>query len=134
MNIKNVKTNNNSESSASLNQSRFLFLICDISLPQDQTGSVYFLMSQKDTSYVHIGSVLCTITTLKKYNVGGYASGNDIAIYLRPFVFIAYICGFRKDTQEIEYAKDQCIDQQHQDVLQWEQNAQHIIRYDNELE
>ena len=41
-------------SSASLNQSRFPFQICDILLPQDQTGSIYFLMSQKDTSYVHI--------------------------------------------------------------------------------
>ena len=42
MKITNVNSNNNSEYSASSNQSRFTFLICDISLSQDQTGSVYF--------------------------------------------------------------------------------------------
>ena len=40
--IPNVNPNNNSESSVSLNQSSFPFRICDISLPQDQTGSIYF--------------------------------------------------------------------------------------------
>ena len=42
MKKKNVNPDNNSESSASFNQSRFAFLICDISLLQDQTGSVFF--------------------------------------------------------------------------------------------
>ena len=73
MNITTVKPNKNSESPASLNQSIFTFRICDISLSQDQTGSVYFLMSQKYTSYVHIVSTMCLITTLRKYNAGGYA-------------------------------------------------------------
>ena len=68
--------------SASLNKSIFLFRICDISLPQDQTGSVYFLMSQKDTSYFHIRSTLCLRTTLRKYNAGGYVSDTDTAMYL----------------------------------------------------
>ena len=44
MTIKNVNPNNSSESSASLNQFSFPFRICDISLPQYQTGYVYFLM------------------------------------------------------------------------------------------
>ena len=100
-NITNVKPNNNSESSASLNQSSVPFRICDISLPQHQTGPVYFLISQKDTSYVHIVSKLCLRTNLRKYNAGGYASGTDIMMYLRPFLLIAHICGFRKDRQMI---------------------------------
>ena len=54
-------------------------------------------------------------------------------MHLRPFVLIAYICGFRKDRQMIEYTKDQWIDQKHHNVLQWDINAQNIIRYDNEL-
>ena len=29
--------------------------------------------------------------------MGGYASGTDTSMNLRPFVLIAYICGFRKD-------------------------------------
>ena len=53
-NITNGNPNNNYEYSVSLNQSIFLSIICDISLPQDQTGYVYFLMSQKDISYFHI--------------------------------------------------------------------------------
>ena len=133
MKIKNVNLNNNSESSASLNQSRFLFRICEISLPQDQTGPIYFLTPQKYTSYFHIGATLCLRTNLRKYNAGGHASGNDIAMYLKPFVLIAYICGFRNDRQMIEYIKDQWIYQNHHDVLKWARNAQNIICYDNEL-
>ena len=125
--------NNNSEYSYYLNQYSFPFRICDISLPQYQTGSVYFLMSQTDTFYVHIGSTVCLRTTLIKYNAGGYASGTDIAMHLRPFVLIAYIFGFRRDSQMIEQTKDQWIDQNHHDLLQWDRNAQNIIRYDNEL-
>ena len=89
-NITNVKPNNNSESSASLNQSRFPFQICDISLPRDQTGSVFF-MSQEDNSYAHIGSTLCLRTNLRNYNVGGYTSGTDIALYFRLFLLISYL-------------------------------------------
>ena len=43
--ITNVDPNNDSKSSTSLNQSRFPFQCFGISLPQDQTGYVYFLMS-----------------------------------------------------------------------------------------
>ena len=130
----NVNTNKDSESSASLNQSRFTFWICDISLPQDQTGSVYFLMPQKDTSYSHIGSMLCLINTIRKYNEGGYASVTDIVMHLRLFVSIAFICGFIKDRKIIEYTKDKWIDQNHHNVLQWARNAPIIICHDNELE
>ena len=86
MKITDINPNNYSGYSASLNQSSFPFRIFDISLPQDPTGSVYFLMSQKDTSYFHIGSTLCLRTTLRKYNAGGYISGTYIAMHLRLFV------------------------------------------------
>ena len=72
MKITNVNPNKNSDSLPSLNQYSFPFLNCDISLQQDQNGSVYFFMSQKDTSHVHIVSTLYLRTTLRKYNVGGY--------------------------------------------------------------
>ena len=82
-----------------MNQSSVPFRICDISLPQDQNGSVFF--SQKYTSYVHIVSTLCLRTNLREYNAGGYASGTDTMMRLRPFEFIAYISGFIKDRQMI---------------------------------
>ena len=77
---------------------------------------------------------MCLITTPRKYYVVGYASGTDIAMNLRLFVLIAYICDFRKDRQMIKYTKDQLIDKNHHDVLQWDRNDQNIIFYDNELE
>ena len=82
-------------------------------------------------SYFHIVSTLCLISTLRKYSAGGYASGTDIDIHLRPFVLIAYIYGFIKYRQMIEHTKDQWFYQKHHDVLQWSRNAQNIIRYDN---
>ena len=54
------------------------------------------LYVKKDTSNVHIGSTLCLRTTLRKYNAGGYASGTHIAMYLKTFVLIAYICGLER--------------------------------------
>ena len=42
MKTTNVKPNKNSEYSPSLNQFRFSFQYCDISLAQDQIGSIYF--------------------------------------------------------------------------------------------
>ena len=91
MNITNGNKNKNSYSSAYLNKSRFPFWIYDISLPQDQTRSVYFLTSQKDTSYVQIGSTLCLRTTIIKYNAVGHTSGTDSTMHFSMFVFIAYI-------------------------------------------
>ena len=40
---------------------------------------------------------------------------------------------FRKYRQLMEYTKDQWVDQQHQDVFQWDRNTQNIICYNNEL-
>ena len=103
------------------------------SLPQDQTESFNFLISQRDNYYVHIGSTLCLRNTLRKYNTGVYASGTNMEMNLRLFVFITYICGFRNDRQMIEYNKDKWIDKKDHDVLQQDRNAKKIIRYDNEL-
>ena len=74
---------------------------------------------------------MCLRKTLMNYNAAGYASVTDIAMHLRLSVLIDYIFVFRKDRQVIEYTRDQCFDQQHEDVLQWYQNAQNIICYDN---
>ena len=87
MKTTNVKPNNNSQYSDSLNQFIFSSRNCDISLPQDKTRYVYFLMSQNDKYYFHIGSTLCLRTTLRYYNVGGYPSDTDIVMNLRLFVF-----------------------------------------------
>ena len=76
---------------------------------------------------------MCLRTILRKYYTGRYAPGTDIMMHLRIFVLIAYICGFRKDRQMVQYNKDQRIDQKHHDLFQCARNAQNIIRYDNEF-
>ena len=76
---------------------------------------------------------MCLITTLRKYNAGGYTSGTDSAMYLRLFVLIDYICGFRKDRQMIECTKYQWIDKKHHGIFKWARKVQNIICYDNEL-
>ena len=65
--------------------------------------------------------------------MGGFKLDTDIAMHLRLFLLIAYICSFIKDRQMIEYTKDQWVHQKHHDVLQWARNVQNIIRYYNEL-
>ena len=88
MKIPNVKPNNNSEYPNSFNRSSFTFLIFGILLPQYQIGSVYFKMSQKYTSYVHIGSSMYMQTTLREYNAVGYVSGTHVTMHLRPFLLL----------------------------------------------
>ena len=67
-------------------------------------------MSQNYTSYFQIGSTLCLRSTLRKYNVGGYASGTGTVVHLwLCLCLVDYICGFRKDMQIIEYTKDKRI-------------------------
>ena len=97
----NFKPDKNSECLVSFNQSSCPFQIYDTSVPRYQKGVCIFLMSQKDTSYFHIGSTLFLRTTLRKYNAGGYVSGTGIVMHLKPFVLIAYICSFIKDMQMI---------------------------------
>ena len=121
-------------STSTMNQTTFPFRLCDIALPQDQTGCVYFFMSKKDRSYVEIGSSMCIRTTLQKYNAGGYSSDSTINIHMRPYVLIAYICGFRKDRERMEFIKNRWMtDECDNNVLQWAQNATNVIHNDNEL-
>ena len=53
MNITNINPNNNSESLAYSNQPSFPCQICDILLPQDKTGSVYFNVKKRYLLFTH---------------------------------------------------------------------------------
>ncbi len=76
---------------------------------------------------------MCIRTTLRKYNAGGYSSESSIDIQMRPFVLIAYICGFRKDKLLMEYIKNEWMNERNNDILQWAKNSRNIIRNDNDL-
>ena len=82
-------------SSNAMDQTSFPFCICDISLPQDQTGYTYFLMSRKNKNFVYIGSTLCLRSLLIKHNSG--TGSFEVPIQYRSYLLMVYICGFRKE-------------------------------------
>ena len=90
------------------NQSRNLeaypFRICDISLPQCQTGYVYILMSLQQRKYVYIGQTKCLRRRIQEHN-SGYGSSSTESPLLRPFAILAYICGFDNNRELREHAE-----------------------------
>ena len=68
------------------------FRLCDISLPPDTTGFVYFLVSKRDMNNVYIGQTLCLAQRPPQHNNGSGAQGTT-DIKLRPWGVAAYICG-----------------------------------------
>ena len=76
-----------------MTQSSFPFRICDVSLPQCNTGFVYFLISIRRQSYAYIGETKEIRRRLNQHN-SGHGSSSTTPSYLRPFAVMAYICGF----------------------------------------
>lgn len=87
-----------------LHHSSFPYRICDISLPQAQTGYVFFMKSQRDDACVYIDSTNCLRTRLLQHNQGFDSSSHPPA-EKRPFVLVGYICGFDRDIALMDYVK-----------------------------
>ena len=85
-----------------MNQTHFPFRLCDIALPQDQTGAVFFFISKKDQS-VHIGKTLCIRMALQKQNSG--VSSSCLPTHLRPYILFAYIVGFDRNISYMDEIK-----------------------------
>ena len=118
-------------SSTTLNQSTFPFQNCNVQLPEDQTGSVYLMMSLKDKTTVHIDTTMCLRTTLRQFNTG-YGKGN-IKIHLRPYVLVAYVCGFQRNKDLMHFVRNKWIENHDGNTLQWAKNAHNIIQNDEDL-
>ena len=91
----------------------FPYRICDMSLPQCNTGYVYMLISLKDKSFVYIGMTTSIIRRINQHNSGLGAVSTE-PLHLRPYALFAYICGFelRKDLmsyveQKWKFRRDQ---------------------------
>ena len=69
------------------------FRICDLSLPNCNTGFVYFLMSIKNKNFTYIGQSTCVSRRLRQHNAG-YGSNSTTPLPLRPYACMAYITGF----------------------------------------
>lgn len=134
MSIVTLDQNNGGRQTQTLHHNDFPFRISDISLPQDQTGAVYFLMSLRDRTYVHIDSTYCLRSMLWKHNAGYSSVDNDLPTNKRPYVLIAYICGFQKDKELMTRVKERWRDQRNfMNVSQWAKDGQNIIQYDDDL-
>ena len=71
----------------------FPFHICDIALPQCQSGFVYFLISVRTLTFTYIGEYKCIIIRLRKHN-SGYGSTSTTPYNKRPYAIFGYIAGF----------------------------------------
>ena len=81
---------------ALLTLSSFPFWICDIFLPHDSSGFVYFLISLKTLHYTYIGETKSIVTRLNQHN-SGYGSKFTAPANKRPYAVMGYICGFDGD-------------------------------------
>ena len=78
----------------------FPFRICDLPLPNCNTGFVYFLTSIKNPSFTYIGQTKCISRRLRQHN-SGYGSDSTTPLPLRPYACLAYIAGFNAEQKRI---------------------------------
>ena len=69
------------------------FRVCDIPLPDCNTGFVYMLISCQDKTFSYIGQTSSIRRRLCEHN-SGYGSLSTSPIELRPYAVFALVCGF----------------------------------------
>ena len=117
----------------------FPYRICDMSLPQCNTGYVYMLISLVDQSFVYIGMTTCIRKRVQQHNSGVGAVSTE-PLHLRPYALFAYICGFdlRKDLMSyVEHAwkvkRDHLVRDGVNSPMAWAQvGAQIVTEFDQE--
>ena len=79
---------------------------CDIQLPSDSSGYVYFLVSVRDFDRDYIGQTQNISTRFAQHNSGRGAEGTADPYY-RPYCVAAYICGLshmeKADREALEH-------------------------------
>ena len=74
---------------------------------------------------------MCLRSMLRKQNTGVFSS--SLPLHLRPYVLLAYIVGFDRNTAYMEEIKSQWVDRQNSDVINWMKSAENIISFDDDL-
>ena len=137
----NVSDNDENEivASNSMNHQSYPFRICDVPLPQCNTGFVYMLLSIKRQTYTYIGETVCIRQRLKQHN-SGYGSTSTTPSYLRPFAVLAFICGFngnktlrRVVEQKWKERRDFLIRNGINDPRQWARSGNDVIQNINDV-
>lgn len=93
-----IKTSSNGKSQNNIRQpslttESYPFWICDIPLPQCQSGFVYFLISVRTRSFTYIGECKCIVNCLAYHN-SGHGSTSTLPSHQRPYAILGYIAGF----------------------------------------
>ena len=94
----------------------FPYRICDIELPQCNTGYVYMLISMKDKGFSYIGKTLSLRSRIQQHN-SGFGSMSTEPLHLRPYALFAYICGFNRRNDLLFYIE-----------LAWKEKRDQLIR------
>eukprot|EP00957_Ditylum_brightwellii_P066472 5046553-Ditylum_brightwellii.AAC.1 len=85
-----INSNNLNENNSTLEYPEvFPYRVCDIPLPSDNTGYVYFLISCRDTGRTYIGQTINISRRLTEHNSGYGADGTTNPIY-RPYAVAGY--------------------------------------------
>ena len=118
----------------SLTTQTFPYRICNIALPQCQSGFVYFLISVRTLTFTYIGECKCIITRLRKHN-SGYGSTSTTPYNKRPYAIFGYIAGFNDANKTLrrlierkwKEKRDYLISQGIEDPRQWFQIGTIVI-------
>ena len=90
-----------------MNTDTFSYRICDMSLPQCNTGYVYMLLSLDYKTFVYIGMTISIRNRIKQHD-SGVGSVSTEPLHLRPYALLAYICGFDLWTEYMQYIEQRC--------------------------
>lgn len=106
--------------------SSFPFRVRDISLPQAQTGYVFFMKSARDDTCIYIDTTNCLRTRLIRHN-SGFDSSLHPPADKRPFILLGYICGFDRKKDLMTYVKNEWRIRADVDYMKWLKSGQEII-------
>ena len=110
--IDSLNTNQN----CVLTQNEYPYRICDVTLPQCNTGYVYMLISVKDMNFTYIGKTMSIRKRLQQHNTG-IGSVSTEPRHLRPYALLAYMCGFQMNNDLLFYME-----------RRWKEERDHLIR------
>ena len=106
-----------------LEMQNFPFRICDIEIPDDNSGFVYCLLSTQDYNTTYIGQTFNLRRRLKEHN-SGYGAKQTEAEIFRPWALAAFVCGFKKQREymlqfEKRWEKDSTICEESKTIIMY---------------
>ncbi len=91
-----LNSTSNESQISTFHHQQWPFRLCDMPLPQCNTGFVYMLVSTQDYTFSYIGETMNISSRLNDHN-SGYGSATTLPLSLRPYALFAYVCGFDGD-------------------------------------